>query len=230
MKIKLFVCFMVMCLFLTGCFPGTKYTGDMDKALNHLKWQDYESAFGEANAFLERVPHSDPAKMVRQTAAWNMLDIAIENDTEIKLKNGVAVKTSDGLIVSDLPENEDEDFYLVGYKIETYISSNYYDMDIKTDVVCLDMITLHWKYTGSGRSEYEYGIGTPERLNKEDIGDWLLDAYYSGDKLSSDTHEEFVEYLQTALVSSLEEVFAVLENEHNLKPEHIGFEDWNKSA
>ena len=54
MKIKLFVCFMVMCLFLTGCFPGTKYTGDMDKALNHLKWQDYESAFGEANAFLEK--------------------------------------------------------------------------------------------------------------------------------------------------------------------------------
>ena len=230
MKIKSVMCLLLVCLLLAGCAGKTEYTGDMEKALNYLKWQDYESAYHEANAFLTRVPHSAPAQNIRETAAWCLLDVKIDTGTEIALKDGIAVKTYDGVEIMNLSEDENEKFHLIGYKIETDYDTSYFDLEFTTRNVYLYQMSLYWEYTDNGRSTYEYRMPYPEDLKKADLGEYMLNTSYYGDKMSYDTHEEFVEYLQKVLVASLDDVFGVLAEEYNIAPEHIGFREWNQPA
>jgi hypothetical protein len=212
---------------LVGCSDRqaeNPYTGDMENALNALKWQDYETALGESNAFLQRVPHSAPAKIIRETAAWRTL--ALMEKDEIILSKGKVTINSNGFSVTDLPESEDAKFHLTGYTIEVAYDSNYIEQDFNVSRFYLSQIRLYWKYP-NGHTEFEYVIFYPDQIKGEDLRG-TMNSWYGGDRLSDETHAEFVDYLQEEWVPSMNEVFAQLKQKHQFAPEYIGFDMWNQ--
>ena len=227
MKVTKILCLILVCLMLASCSatkPEKSYPGDMENALNALKWQDYETALGESNAFLKRVPHSAPARIIRETAAWQTL--ALEEKEYIELTNSKLVINSNGFSVTDLPEVEDAQFQLIGYKVTVGRDWEYIHQDFQVARLYLSEITLYWKYPG-GWSEYEYILYYPEQLKQADLS-MSMHTVYGGDKMSSETHKQFVAFLQDVWVPSMNEVFELLKQRHNFEPEYIGFKMWNQ--
>lgn len=225
----------LVCGLLAGCSQGSSTilgpSGDMEAAVAALKWQDYETAYKESTAFIERVPHSYRAQVVQQTAAWSMLYLEKEQLDEYLLDNGVVHVNSTGFQVKNMLEDPNQDFYLKSYSVELSYDRDYFNQDFAFETVTVNSITVSWGYTYESRT-FEYRIYQPGNLYKEDLKysiENFASAYAgSGSDLSDEVEQKLLKYLDDVLVDSLNEVFSVIEKKYDIAPAHLGFTNWEE--
>ncbi len=231
MKLTRIVCLLLCLLLVTGCSGKSGSTenvapsGDMEKALQALKWEDYDTALSESAAFLKRVPHSDRAKNVQETAAWGKLALAEDLDTELSW--GTVKKTNAGFTVTEIPEIEDSEFQLVSYSIRTGYNQDYFQQDMNFPRIYVSQISITWKYANEWQ-EYTYLIDAPANLRKADFAAKMLPQSYYGDQMMDETHAEFAAFLQEELAPSLDEIFGEIKQKTGISPEVLGFDAWNQ--
>ena len=220
MKIKKLLCVALACLLLAGC-GSRKTAGNMEDAVAALVWQDYDTAFAEADAFLQRMPDNQDAQNVHQTAAWGKLKADVET---VKLSKGTWVKLDQGFTVQDLPVKGKSDIQITGYWVGM-------DHDRQTisgydvEVYFLRSVTFYW--TDATGAEYSCEIYTPANLTKKNLDKSLAEQSLSTVSLDEQTRQLVFRQAGKVLADSLQDVFKQIEKQTDLTPADLGFTAWN---
>lgn len=230
MKIARIVCLLLCLLLVAGCSGKSESpktadsSGDMETALQALKWEDYDTALAQSAEFLKRVPHSNRAKNVQETAAWSKLTLAEDLDTE--LSRGTLKKDNSGFSVTDIPQNPDAGFQIVSYRVNISYDWTYFQQDIQFPHIYVSSISIIWQYTDD-EENHTYLIDSPADLCKTDFAGKMLPQSYYGDQMMDETHEKFAAFLQEDLAKSLDEVFGKIKQKTGLTSQALGFDAWN---
>lgn len=217
MKYLKVLCVLLLCPLLVGCA-----TGDMEKALTALKWEDYDTAIAESTAYLRRVPDSDRAQAVRETAAWAKVfdKLGYSELSYGSLEVGYDSEFGGyGLTVSGIENADDDSFSLLTFSIQTSYDSDYFSEDSGLGSRTTARIELEWK---DNEAYWGHRYRTTTIYATETLSPRTLQ-----DALPEDIEEEHAEYLQEVLPDYLDEVFKTIKNETGVKPEDLGFTEWN---
>lgn len=221
MKLKRLFCLVLLCLVLCGC-SSQKNAGNMEDALDALLWQDYDTAFREADDFLGRLPENQDAQLVRQAAAWGKFN---EEEVALKLSKGTWTQLDYGFRVDDLPQKKKSDIQITGYWVGMdYDRQRIDDRDVL--YFYLRSMTIYW--TDAAGTEYAYEILSPEDLTCKDMAQSILALPGDGNPAADTAELKVLAQLAEKVVApSMKEVFKKLEKQTGLTPEHLGFTAWN---
>lgn len=221
MKLKKLLCLVLVCLVLCGC-GSRNNPGNMETALDALIWEDYDTAFREADDFLRRMPDNADAQTVRQAAAWGKFQ---SQTLELKLSKGTFTQVDYGFQVDGLPEKKNSDLQITGY----WVGMDYDQQLIAgrdTFYFYLRSMTIYW--TDSTGAEYAYEILSPQELTRRDMAECLMALPADGDGADQAvTQKVLAQMAEKVVAPSLKEVFKKLEKQTGLTPEHLGFAAWN---
>ena len=224
MKMRQWICILLVCLLLVGCGKGrTEPWEDIEET---LKPENLDTTHSEADASSEDGTHSTDRQTMGVTAAWQNLylhqpafelthgDVMLELDED----NGMH------LYVTELPKNPETEFWLMSFRIDISVQEGLQqDSDVPT--YHLASLTLRWGYYDEDR--FEYTIFDPALLQKADPMVGLGELEHHGDTLSEDTQTEFLRSLKISFVPVMEELFEQIERGNELSPEDLGFTMWN---
>lgn len=220
MKIKKILCVVLACLMLAGC--GSRKTADnMEDAVDALVWEDYDTAFAQADAFLRRMPDNKDAEAIRQTAAWGKLNA---RPLDIKLSKCKWSQLDYGFTVENMPAKGKSEIQITGY----WVGMDYAQETIGGhEVITFFLRSMTFDWTDGTGTTYGYEIKTPENLNKKNLEQSLLEQSYASDPIDEATRQLVIKQAAKVLGKSLEDVFSQIEKQTGLKPEHLGFIAWN---
>ena len=215
------LCLVLICFVLLGCTSCQSYSGDMEKALAALEWQDYATAIGESDAFLKRVPHSTPAQLVRQTAAWEKLFLASE--TQVSLPGSTLIfgnkeyvrdmYGNHALTLKAFSNHIFRDYDLLECAIYFENDVNYFDRDTEISLI-KPKLTVRYTISGTERT----ATLSVSKLRKSGITEeQFLKNYFV---LST-------QFLDRTMIPALEELFTYLQDTHGLSPQQLGFTAWD---
>ena len=221
MKFRRKLCLVLICFVLLGCTSCQSYSGDMEKALTALEWQDYATAIGESDAFLKRVPHSTPAQLVRQTAAWEKLFLASE--TQVSLPGSTLIfgnkeyvrdmYGNHALTLKAFSNHIFRDYDLLECAIYFENDVNYFDRDTEISLI-KPKLTVRYTISGTERT----ATLSVSKLRKSGITEeQFLKNYFV---LST-------QFLDRTMIPALEELFTYLQDTHGLSPQQLGFTAWD---
>ena len=221
MKFRRKLCLVLICFVLLGCTSCQSYSGDMEKALAALEWQDYATAIGESDAFLKRVPHSTPAQLVRQTAAWEKLFLA--SVTQVSLPGSTLIfgnkeyvrdmYGNHALTLKAFSNHIFRDYDLLECAIYFENDVNYFDRDTEISLI-KPKLTVRYTISGTERT----ATLSVSKLRKSGITEeQFLKNYFV---LST-------QFLDRTMIPALEELFAYLQDTHGLSPQQLGFTAWD---
>ena len=221
MKFRRKLCLVLICFVLLGCTSCQSYSGDMEKALAALEWQDYATAIGESDAFLKRVPHSTPAQLVRQTAAWEKLFLASE--TQVSLPGSTLIfgnkeyvrdmYGNHALTLKAFSNHIFRDYDLLECAIYFENDVNYFDRDTEISLI-KPKLTVRYTISGTERT----ATLSVSKLRKSGITEeQFLKNYFV---LST-------QFLDRTMIPALEELFTYLQDTHGLSPQQLGFTAWD---
>lgn len=220
MQLKKILCLVLVCLVLCGC--GTpKSDGNMENALSALLWEDYDTAFREADAFLERMPESRDAKLIRESAAWGKFN---RQTLAMKLSKGTFTQLEYGFRVDDLPQQKRSDIQITGY----WVGMDYDRETIsgrEVSYLYLRSMTIYW--TDAAGAEHAYEIYDPDQISRKDLSGAVLELPGDTSQIDQASHEQLSQLAEKVIAPSLKEVFKELEKQTGLKPEYLGFTAWN---
>lgn len=221
MKFRRKLCLVLICFVLLGCTSCQSYSGDMEKALAALEWQDYATAIGESDAFLKRVPHSTPAQLVRQTAAWEKLFLA--SVTQVSLPGSTLIfgnkeyvrdmYGNHALTLKAFSNHIFRDYDLLECAIYFENDVNYFDRDTEISLI-KPKLTVRYTISGTERT----ATLSVSKLRKSGITEeQFLKNYFV---LST-------QFLDRTMIPALEELFTYLQDTHGLSPQQLGFTAWD---
>ena len=193
----------------------------MEKALAALEWQDYATAIGESDAFLKRVPHSTPAQLVRQTAAWEKLFLA--SVTQVSLPGSTLIfgnkeyvrdmYGNHALTLKAFSNHIFRDYGLLECAIYFENDVNYFDRDTEISLI-KPKLTVRYTISGTERT----ATLSVSKLRKSGITEeQFLKNYFV---LST-------QFLDRTMIPALEELFTYLQDTHGLSPQQLGFTAWD---
>lgn len=193
----------------------------MEKALAALEWQDYATAIGESDAFLKRVPHSTPAQLVRQTAAWEKLFLA--SVTQVSLPGSTLIfgnkeyvrdmYGNHALTLKAFSNHIFRDYDLLECAIYFENDVNYFDRDTEISLI-KPKLTVRYTISGTERT----ATLSVSKLRKSGITEeQFLKNYFV---LST-------QFLDRTMIPALEELFTYLQDTHGLSPQQLGFTAWD---
>ena len=222
MKFRRKLCLVLICFVLLGCTSCQSYSGDMEKALAALEWQDYATAIGESDAFLKRVPHSTPAQLVRQTAAWEKLFLASE--TQVSLPGSTLIfgnkeyvrdmYGNHALTLKAFSNHIFRDYDLLECAIYFEEDANYFDHDTKITVIKPQKLTVRYTISGAEKTT----VLSISELRKSGITE---------DQFRTQYVERPTQFMDRTVIPALEELFAYLQDTHGLSPQQLGFTSWD---
>lgn len=222
MKFRKFACLVLSCLLLAGCGAAKTADGNMELALSAALWQDYGTAFVEAQAYLARVPGNQDAQVILQTAAWGRM---YTETVELSLPDGTVKTDEFGIYVSDLPPVRKSPIQLTGF----WVGVDYDQEELRgavVDTYFLRSMTLYW--TDEAGAEHAYEILYPEEMTRKDMAASLLTQEYGGGTIDGQVREQLLELAEKEMAPLLKKLFQQIEKQTGMTPEDLGFAAWNQ--
>lgn len=220
MKLKKVLCLALVCLVLCGC-GSPKNAGNMENALDALKWEDYDTAFREADDFLARMPENQDAKLVRESAAWGKFH---SQEVTMKLSKGTFTQLDYGFRVDDLPRQKKSDIQITGY----WVGMDYDRGTVNRQEISylyLRSVIIYW--IDDEGAEQTYEIYTPGDIRRKDLAGAVLELPGDVERMDPRSHEQLAALAEKLIAPSLQEVLKNVEKQTGLTPEHLGFAAWN---
>lgn len=222
MRFKKLACLVLACLVLAGCGAAKTADGNMELALSAIAWEDYGTAYSEAQAYLARVPDNADAQVILETAAWGRM---YTEAPELSLRKGTVTADEFGIYVTDLPPVRKSDIQLTGFWVGVdYDREELRDTQVNT--YFLRSMTLYW--TDGAGGEHTYEILQPDRMTQKDLAASLLTQEYSGGELYGPTREQLLALAEEEVAPLLKQLFKQIKKQTGMTPEDLGFDAWNQ--